>query len=184
MEDRLLLSELKNIIREDAFFKKKIVLSSGKTSSYYVDMRRVSLSSRGLYLISRLVWAIVKKEKATALGGPTLGADPIIAGVCMLAAGENKNLKGFIIRKEPKKHGRQNLIEGKELTKKDRVIIIDDTATSGGSLIKSIKALKQIGVKVKKAIAVIDREEGAAENLSRYNCQLISLIKARRISGE
>ena len=104
-----------------------------------------------------------------------------MAGVCLLAAQEGKTLKGFIIRKEPKKHGRQNLIEGKELSKKDKIIIVDDTATSGSSLIKSIEALKQSGLKPFKAIAVVDREEGARDNLAKLNCPLISLFKAGEI---
>jgi orotate phosphoribosyltransferase len=181
MKKQTIRQELLGIIRKDAFFKKKVVLSSGKVSNYYVDVRRISLSSRGIYLTSRLIWDIVKKEKATAFGGPTLGADPIVAGVCLLAAQEGKTLKGFIIRKEPKKHGRQNLIEGKELSKKDKIIIVDDTATSGSSLIKSIEALKQSGLKPFKAIAVVDREEGARDNLAKLNCPLISLFKAGEI---
>lgn len=176
MENSLIKEKLKKIILKDAFFKKRVVLASGKISNYYVDVRRVSLSSEGIWLISQLVWQIIKNDKVTAFGGPTLGADPIVGGVCMLAAQEGKGLKGFLVRKEPKKHGRQNLIEGKELTSKDRVVIVDDTATSGGSLIKTIEALKNDDIKVVKAIVVVDREEGAQENLGKLNCPLVSLF--------
>jgi orotate phosphoribosyltransferase len=173
--------QLLDIIKKEAFFKKRIVLSSGKVSNYYVDMRLVSLSSRGLRLMSQMVWDLVKKEKATAFGGPTLGADPIVAGVLMLADMAGKKLKGFLIRKEPKKHGRQNMVEGKALTKKDKIIIVDDTATSGGSLIKSIQALRAEGLEVSLAVAVVDREEGAKENLAKYGVKLMTLFTASEI---
>jgi orotate phosphoribosyltransferase len=184
MKKQDLRRELLGIIKKEAFFKKKIVLSSGKVSNYYVDMRLVSLSSRSLNLMSQMVWELVKKEKATAFGGPTLGADPIVAGVLMRADMDGKKLKGFLIRKEPKKHGRQNMIEGKALTKKDKIIIVDDTATSGGSLIKSVEALRAEGLKVFLAVAVVDREEGASDNLKKLGCRLVSLFKASEITGE
>ncbi|MFH1767873.1 MAG: orotate phosphoribosyltransferase [Candidatus Omnitrophota bacterium] len=161
--------KLLKIIKKDAFFKKKIKLSSGKTSNYYIDIRRVSLDSQGLYLTSKIIWEMIKKDKPTAIGGPTLGADAIIGGVCVLAHKEGKKLKVFIVRKTPKKHGRQNLIEGKELTPKDRVVLIDDVATTGASLVKSFEILKEAKVKVIKVIVVVDREEGAKEAFSNLN---------------
>ena len=102
----------------------------------------------------------------------------------MQADMDGKKLKGFLIRKEPKKHGRQNMIEGKTLSKKDKIIIVDDTATSGGSLIKSVQALRAEGLKVFLAVAVVDREEGARENLEKLGCRLISLYKASEIIDE
>jgi orotate phosphoribosyltransferase len=167
---------LLDILREEAYFKKKVVLSSGKISNFYIDVRRVSLSAQGLYLISHLIWNIIKNDNITAIGGLTLGADPLVAGVCMVAWKNKRTLKGFIIRKSPKKHGRQKLIEGKELTKGERVIIVDDVATSGASLIKSIEILRSEKVKIVKAVTVVDREEGAQENLAKYNCPLVSLF--------
>lgn len=168
--------ELFSLLKKEAFFKKKIKLSSGKISNYYIDVRRVSLSPAGVYLISKLIWNIIKNEKIDALGGPTLGADPIAAGVYFLAYKNKKKLKGFLIRKSSKKHGRQKLIEGQELKAGDKVVIVDDVATSGASLIKSIEVLKKEKVKVVKAITVVDRQEGAEENLSKLGCPLISLF--------
>jgi len=168
--------ELLNLLKKEAFFKKKITLSSGKVSNYYIDVRRVSLLPQGLYLISNLIWKNIKKESINAIGGPTLGADPIVSGILVCAAKDKKRLKGFLIRKSPKKHGRQKLIEGQELIAKDKVILFDDVATSGSSLVESIKILRKAKVKVIKAITVIDREEGARENLRKVNCPLISLF--------
>jgi orotate phosphoribosyltransferase len=168
--------ELFQLLKRDAFFKKRVVLASGKVSNYYIDVRRVSLSSAGIYYIAHLVFRIIRNEKIDALGGPTLGADPIVSTVAFLAHKNKKKLKAFLIRKTPKKHGSQKLIEGQTLNSGDKVILIDDVATSGGSIIKSIEVLKDAKVKVVKAITVVDRQEGAQENLAKYNCPLVSLF--------
>lgn len=164
------------LLKKDAFFKKKIKLSSGKISNYYVDVRKVSLNPEGIYLISHLIFKLIKNDKINAIGGPTLGADPIVSGVSFLAYKNKKKLKGFLIRKNPKKHGRQKLIEGQELKKGDKVILFDDVATSGSSIIRSIEVLRKEKIKVLKAVTVIDREEGAKENLAKFNCPLESLF--------
>jgi len=168
--------ELLKILKKEAFLKKKIKLSSGKISNFYIDVRKVSLSSKGIYLISKLVLRIVKSLNVDAIGGPTLGADPIVSGVCLLAYKEKMPLKGFLIRKVPKKHGRQKLIEGQVIKPSERVVIVDDVATSGSSLVKSIKILKKDKIKVVGAVTVIDRQEGAAENLAALGCPLKSLF--------
>lgn len=164
------------IIKKDAFFKKRVVLSSGKVSNYYVDLRRVSLSSEGLYYMSKLIWNKIKKDNPTAIGGPTLGADPIVGAICILAHKEGKKLKAFLVRKTPKKHGQQNMIEGKELTKEDRVVLLDDVVTSGSSLIASFKALKKAKIKVIKTIVVLDRKEGARQAFSKLKSPLESIF--------
>ena len=175
-QNKIMRDKLLKLLKKDSFFKKKIKLSSGKISNYYIDVRRVSLSSQGLYFISNIIWDIIKNDNPTAIGGPTMGADPIIGGVCFLAHKKNKNIKGFIIRKKPKKHGRQNLIEGKELTKKDRVIIIDDVTTTGSSLINAYTTLKKYKIPVIRAISVVDREEGAKKAFSSLNVPFVSLF--------
>jgi orotate phosphoribosyltransferase len=172
MKERLLA-----LLKQDAWYKGEVKLSSGKVSNFYIDVRRVSLSSEGIWLISHLVWDLIKDAGVTAIGGPTLGADPIVAGVCMVAHENKKSLKGFLIRKTPKSHGRQQLIEGKELINGERVVIIDDVATSGASLITSIEILQKENIEIVKAVSVIDREEGATENLAKFNCPLASLLK-------
>ena len=168
--------ELLTLLKEKSFLKKKIKLSSGKISNFYIDVRKVSLSPEGVYLISHLIFNLLRNKKITAIGGPTLGADPIVSGVCYLAYKNKKKLKGFLVRKLPKKHGRQKLIEGQVLTSKDRVVIVDDVATSGSSLIKTIEVLKKEKIKVVAAVSVVDREEGATEALAKYGCPLISLF--------
>jgi len=168
--------ELLALLRKNAVSRKRIKLSSGKFSNFYIDVRKVSLSPKGVYLISHLIFDLLRLKKITAIGGPTLGADPIVSGVCYLAYKNKKKLKGFLIRKLPKKHGRQKLIEGQVLIPGERVVIVDDVATSGSSLIKAIEVLKKERIRVVAAVSVVDREEGAREALARYNCPLISLF--------
>ncbi|MBU2473139.1 MAG: orotate phosphoribosyltransferase [Candidatus Omnitrophica bacterium] len=169
--------QLLSLLKREAFLKKKVLLASGKISNFYIDVRKVSLSPQGVFLISRQVFKLIKDLKIDAIGGPTLGADPIVSGVCFLAYKHKKKLKGFLIRKSPKKHGRQKLIEGQELKKGMKVVVVDDVTTSGGSLIKAIEVLKQENIKVVKAISVVDRQEGAARNLASLGCPLVSLFR-------
>ena len=168
--------ELLTLLKKKAFLRKRVKLSSGRISNFYIDVRKVSLSPEGVYLISHLIFNLLKRKRITAIGGPTLGADPIVSGVCYLAYKNKKKLKGFLIRKLPKKHGRQKLIEGQALASGERVAIVDDVATSGSSLIKAIEVLKKERIEVVTAISVVDREEGAREALARYKCPLISLF--------
>jgi len=168
--------ELLDIIVRDAFVKKQVKLSSGKISDFYIDVRRVSLNARGLYLMSFLIWDMIKDDNIAAVGGLTLGADPIVAGVCMAAAHNNKNLKGFLVRKTPKEHGERRLIEGPDIAAKERVVIVDDVATSGSSVIKAVEAAKESGFEVVKAVVVMDRGEGAKDNLAKLNCPLFSIF--------
>jgi orotate phosphoribosyltransferase len=176
MDNKLLRNQLYQLIKDKAFYCENVVLSSGKQSSCYVDIRRISLQSKGNYLISNLLWEKINKEDFTAVGGPTLGADPIIAGLSYLAYLENKPINTFIVRKEQKKHGKTKLIEGPPLKEGAKVIIIDDVATSGKSLITAIEKLNSLGITVTRAYTVIDRKEGAAQALAQHGCILESLF--------
>jgi orotate phosphoribosyltransferase len=168
--------ELRELIKKDAFFKKRVKLASGKISDCYIDVRRVSFSSKGLYLISQILWQHIKIKGVTAIGGPTLGADPIVAGTCMMAYQDGVDLKGFIIRKTRKQYGRENLIEGKPLTNKDKIVLVDDVATSGGSLIKALDVLQGEGFKVAETCVVIDRQEGASEAFKDKICPFFPIF--------
>ena len=109
----------------------------------------------------------------------TLGADPIIGAVIALSYARKTPVSGFIVRKDKKKHGMQKLIEGTELKKSDRVLIVDDVVTTGSSTIAAIKAVKEIGCKIIKAIAIVDREEGAAKNIKKLGLKLDPIFTIR-----
>lgn len=168
--------KLLKILKEEAYQEKEVKLASGKTSNFYIDVRKVSLSSAGIYYISNLFFQYLGQKQIDAFGGPTLGADPIVAGVCLIAWQNDHNLPGFLIRKNPKKHGQQKMIEGPAIKKGAKVILCDDVATSGGSLLAAKKILDGEGIKVEDVMVVVDRCEGAQQALADEGCNLFSLF--------
>ena len=169
-------TRLLEILRQDAFFKEKITLSSGKTSDFYIDARRVTLSAEGSYLCAKVILDLLKDEKIDAIGGPTLGADPLLGAIGTLSFQSGKPLNAFIIRKAPKPYGKQQQIEGPLLMPDSRVVLIDDVATTGKSFVESIEVLKKMGIKPLKAVCIVDRKEGAGQILSQHGCPLISIF--------
>lgn len=173
--------ELRQLIIKDAYFKEKIILSSGKESDYYIDARRVTLSAQGAYLCARMILDTIGHDDIDAIGGPTLGADPMIGAVAVLSLQAGKPVNTFIIRKTPKAHGKQQQVEGPPLKKGSQVVIIDDVATTGKAFVQSIDVLTKIGVHVSKAICIVDRGEGASEAVAQKNCELVSLFDISEI---
>jgi len=168
---------LLRLLKRKALKRGRVVLSSGKVSSYYFDGRLVTLTSQGAYLAAGIILDFIKDKKIAAIGGPTLGADPIVGAVIALAAIKGRKLDGFIVRKSTKRHGMQHLIEGPPLLKGSRVILVDDVVTTGGSLIAAKRSLDKKGIIVDCVIVLVDREEGARENLAKAGCCFISLFK-------
>ncbi len=165
------------LLKRYAFKRGDFTLSSGKKSLYYIDARVVTLSPEGVYLCAKIIFEKILDEKISALGGPCIGADPILGAIAIYSFIKKTPIKTFIIRKEPKAHGRKRLIEGQDLKKGDSVILIDDVVTTGSSLLKSKEILAEIGVKVKKVICLVDRGEGARENLKKEEIELVSIFK-------
>jgi len=169
-------NELLKILKTDAYFKEKIILSSGKESDYYIDARRVTLNPKGAYLIAKIMLSMVEGEEFDAIGGPTLGADPLVGAIGVLSYQADKPVNNFIIRKAPKAHGKQQQIEGPLLEKGSSVILIDDVATTGKAFVQSIDVLTQSDIKAKKAICIVDRGEGAKEAVAEKGCELVSIF--------
>ena len=167
-----------HILKEKAFFKEKVTLSSGKVSDFYIDARRVTLSPEGAYLCAKIILDMIKDEHIDAIGGPTLGADPIVGAIALLSYQMKRPMNTFIIRKAPKPYGKQQQIEGPLLKPGAHVVLIDDVATSGQSIIQSIDVLREMSFEVTKAICIVDRKEGAKEALAKKNCQLISIFNS------
>lgn len=166
------------LIKKNAFFREKIVLSSGKESDYYIDARRVTLTGEGVFFAAKLILALVQDDLYDAIGGPTLGADPMIGAVGVVAFQSGRKLNTFIVRKAPKAHGKQQQIEGPLLPKGAKVILIDDVATTGKAFVESIAVMEKEGFKVLKAVCIVDRGEGASEALAKLGCPLVSIFKA------
>ena len=168
--------QLLDILKEKAFFKEKITLSSGKESSYYIDARRITLDPQGAYLCARLILDLLKDDKVDAIGGPTIGADPLVGAIAAVSYQQKNPVNTFIIRKAPKPYGKQQQVEGPLLKEKGTVVLVDDVATTGKSIIQSLDVLEPLGIQVKKAVCIVDRDEGAKEALAARNCELISLF--------
>ena len=173
--------KLRQLILRDAYFREKIILSSGKESDYYIDARRVTLHPEGAYLCGKIILAMVKDDKIDAIGGPTLGADPMVGAIGVLSLEAKRPVNTFIIRKAPKPHGKQQQIEGPLLQSSHRIVLIDDVATTGKAFLESLDVLEKMGLKPVKAIVIVDRNEGAREALKARGCLLESIFDIKEI---
>jgi orotate phosphoribosyltransferase len=163
------LQELRNIIRQKSLRVGDFTLSSGKKSSYYLDCRMTTLDPRGALLIGRLILERIRAERiqADAIGGLTMGADPIATAVAVVSGLEDKPLQAFIVRKESKGHGTQRSIEGYDGKAGARVIVVDDVCTTGDSILRAADKLEEAGYEVVAAFCVVDREEGGTELIAK-----------------
>ncbi len=163
------LRELRDVIRQKSLRIGDFTLSSGRKSSYYLDCRMTTLDPRGALLIARLILERIRTHKiqADAIGGLTLGADPIATAVAVVSGLEGKPLPAFIVRKEAKGHGTQRAIEGYDGKRGSRVIVVDDVCTTGDSILRAAERAEQAGYEVAAAFCVVDREEGGAEIIGK-----------------
>jgi orotate phosphoribosyltransferase len=172
--------ELKRILKERSVLRGDFTLVSGRKSSYYINGKMTTLNARGLYLGAKLLLDRFEGLEYGGFAGPTIGADPIIGALLTLCAQRGLEREGLLIRKEPKGHGTKSLIEG-HLTDGMRVILLEDVATTGGSLLKAAEAIKNEGGTVVGIYTIIDREEGAAENISKAGYTFSSLFTVREL---
>jgi orotate phosphoribosyltransferase len=135
------------------------------------------LTPEGAYLVASIILEMIKDKDIDAIGGPTLGADPIVGAVAALSYINNIALKTFIVRKAAKEHGTQRQIEGPALKEGERVILVDDVATTGKSLIEAKEVLDKLGIVAERAIVIVDRGEGASENLAKVSLEIESIFK-------
>jgi orotate phosphoribosyltransferase len=154
------------LLVEKAYLEGDFVLTSGKHSDHYFDCKRVTLDAEGLAVASELLVEKLRTAGIGTIGGLTIGADPIVAGVVALSWRLGYPVQGFIVRKEPKKHGTSKWIEG-SVGPGAHVAIVDDVVTSGGSIIKAVNSARIEGLEPVIAYAIVDREEGGAENIER-----------------
>jgi len=152
-------------------------LASGKKSSYYFDGRLLSLDPEGSHLIAKALLPLLHQAGAQAIGGTTLGADPIVASVAVVSHQDGGPIPAFIVRKESKDHGTKQNIEG-PLTPGSKVAIVDDVCTTGGSLFHAIKAAEEVGCTVVKVISILDRKEGGSEEIKKRGYDFVALMVA------
>jgi orotate phosphoribosyltransferase len=150
-------------LREHALVIGDVVLSSGATASYYVDAKRAILRPEGFSALAELVAGEARARGATAVGGLTMGADPI---ACAALAG-GADVKAFFVRKEAKVHGLGRRIEGPHLDEGDRCLVVEDVVTTGGSTLRAIEALRDEGREICGVLAVLDRLAGGSEAIAQ-----------------
>ena len=177
--------ELLKLLKENAYRKGEFKLSSGKTSEHYVNCKPVTLNGRGLTLASVMLLEHVERDSA-AVGGLTLGADPIVSGVVVVAGLDKRLIDGLIVRKEPKGHGTEAWIEGPELPEGSKVTVLEDVITTGGSAIKAVKRLRDAGYKVERVVSIVDRQENeeATTAMKLVGIELYSIFTLKDLSEE
>ncbi|MFO1007940.1 MAG: orotate phosphoribosyltransferase [Planctomycetaceae bacterium] len=163
------------LFRERALKFGDFTLASGKKAKYYLDGKQITLHSEGLRLVSEGLLALMKDVDATAIGGMTIGADPIVGGMLAVAAGQGRELSGFLVRKEAKGHGTQKFIEG-PVTSGQKVVIVEDVVTTGGSSLLAAERAKEFGLDVVMVLAIIDRMEGGRQNFEKAGFVFKSLL--------
>ena len=169
-------ANLYKLLQERSYKNGDFTLSSGKKSPHYMNCKPVSLNGYGLNLISNLFLELINPY-SKAVAGLTLGADPLIGGVIVLAANRDIFLDGLIIRKEVKKYGTKAGVEGPDLEPHAVVTVLEDVVTTAGSCLKAIQKLRDNDFVVNEVISIVDREEGGEENLLKNDIKLKSLFK-------
>ena len=158
-------------------------LASGKMSSYYFNCKPTTLNAEGMYLVGSLLYDLIKSRKSwkvKGVGGLTLGADPVSNAIAYTSYIKGEPLESFVVRKEPKKHGTMLWVEG-NVKEGDRVIIIEDVITTGGSTLKAIDRAKKCGLKVQGVVVLIDRQEGGKKAIESHGVKVEVLLTKEEI---
>ena len=172
--------QLRDLITELAVVHGKVTLSSGKEADYYVDLRRVTLHHRAAPLIGHVLLDALEEAglgtaEVDAVGGLTLGADPIATALLHAAASRGQDLDAVVVRKAAKAHGMQRQIEGPDIAGR-RVVVVEDTTTTGGSPIAAIEAARAAGAEVVGVATIVDRATGAQEKIEALGVPYLSLF--------
>jgi orotate phosphoribosyltransferase len=166
------------LIKEHALQFGSFVLASGKTASFYLDCRQLTLHPQGANQVGAGMLELLGADLPNAIGGMAIGADPISASTITLAGQKNLNLLGFIVRKEAKQHGMGRQVEG-PVKAGMSAVIVEDVVTSGGSALKAVEAAREYGLKVDRILAVVDRLEGGREAIEAQGIKLETLVTVR-----
>ncbi|MCA1711066.1 MAG: orotate phosphoribosyltransferase [Actinobacteria bacterium] len=161
MTDR---DDLLALVKDLAIVHGTVTLSSGREADYYVDLRRVTLSGKAAPLVGRVLLDLTSDLEFDAVGGLTMGADPVATSMLHAAAAEGRTVDAFVVRKEAKAHGLQRQIEGPDITGR-RVLVLEDTSTTGGSPLAALQAVREAGATPVAVVVIADRATGAAAKI-------------------
>jgi orotate phosphoribosyltransferase len=173
--------QLLQLLAQRAYRHGNFTLASGRQSDHYVNCKPVSLSGVGLALLGSDLLALVEPE-AVAVAGLTLGADPLVSAVALHAALAGRCLDALIVRKEAKGHGTGAWLEGPLPQPGDRITVLEDVVTSGGSALKAVIQLREAGYRVERVVAIVDRQEGGAEAIAAAGLELRSLFLLEEVA--
>jgi orotate phosphoribosyltransferase len=157
-------TDLLTLVRDLAVVHGKVTLSSGREADYYVDLRRVTLAGAAAPLVGRVMLDLTADLEYDAVGGLTMGADPVATAMLHAAAAPGRTLDAFVVRKEAKAHGMQRRIEGPDITGR-RVLVLEDTSTTGGSPLTALQAVREAGAEAVAVAVIVDRATGAGEKI-------------------
>ncbi len=178
-----LRKELFDIIQRLSFLRGSFVLSSGRASDYFLDLKPTMLHPQGAVLLAELVLNKLQDVKVHYIGGLAMGAVPLVSQVAMLSHSTGRSIPGFFVRKAVKDHGTQKLIDGVKQGDLERksVVILEDVTTTGESAMQAIKAAQDAGAKIELVLAIVDREEGAAEFFEKQGIPFKWLFRASEL---
>jgi len=172
---------LAQLLLEKSYIEGEVVLTSGKKSDYYFDCKQTALHPEGAYLLGNLFFEMLDEDLA-GVGGMTLGADPLVTAVSVVSQMRGRPLPGFIVRKNPKGHGTNQYLEGMaNFRPGDRVALLEDVVTTGGTLLKVIDRVTDAGLVVAGVYSVLDREEGGADTLAGRGFTLRAIFTRREL---
>ena len=179
-------AQLKTIIKEMSYEEREVTLASGRKSNFYFDGKQTTLHAKGGLLVGKAFYDEVKQFPGPihGVGGLTMGADPIATATSIAARLEGDDMHAFIIRKEPKGHGTGQWLEGrKNLPPGSRVVIVEDVTTTGGSSMKAVERAREEGLEVVGIVTLVDREEGARDNIEGEGVALRAVFTRTDIVG-
>ena len=156
--------ELLSLVKAQAIVHGTVTLSSGREADYYVDLRRSTLSAAAAPLVGQVMLELTRDLAFDAVGGLTMGADPIAAAMLHQAAAQGRQLDAFVVRKAAKAHGMQKQIEGPDIAGR-RVLVVEDTSTTGGSPLAALAAVREAGATAVAVATIVDRDTGAGEKI-------------------
>lgn len=170
-------------ILQHSFLRGRFQLSSGAWSDYYLDLRRTTLDCAGLAAAASVLWPAMESANVTAVGGPTIGADPLVAALLLEGARRGQSIQGFLVRASAKDHGTGRQIEG-HCPAGARVAVLDDVVTKGGSILRAVEAVRAAGAEPVLALTLVDRDEGGRAALEAVGLPLFAAFRVGEILKE